>query len=241
MAFSCNSIYVPKSYSDWAVWFSRQHAITRNKGTKKLGRNDEVFNFGGEFVFEFHGHRIAWYTPEYTRLYTRGWSGSRSTVTRLNDLTRARLYRLGCQAPCHTKLRVNGLPFFEGIRVLPNGSVHPEDVRPDMVTRKRSEVVQAYMRLFRQIKSSLRTRWELGEFNDVPRYMCPDYRTLCRVIALFAEGKTFIPHEWVSSLLATRHGWSFDENVNYVRETLRHGYLINNNGLYDEEIQNAAQ
>lgn len=241
MAFSTNSIFVPKNFAEWDDWFSRQHAITRNKGTKKLGSNDEIIRFGSEFVFEFHGHRIAWYTPEYTRLYTCGWTDSPSTVTRLDDLTRASIYRTGCRDPRHTKLRVNGLPFFEGIRILPNGNVHPEDVRPDVVTKKRPEVVQAYTRLFRQIKNSLRTRWEVGEFAGIAHYMYPDYRTLCRVTTLFAEGKTFIPHEWVSSLLATRRGYSFDESVNYLRETLRNEYLRNNNGFYDEEVQNATQ
>ena len=241
MAFSVNSIFVPKDFAAWTDWFSRQSAITRNKASKKLGRNDEIFRSESAFLFEFHGNRIAEYTPEYTRLYTRGWSESPSTVSRLNDMTHARIYRLGCRDPRHTKLRVNGLPFFEGIRILPDGSVHPEDVRPDVVTRKRPEVVQAYTRLFRQIKSSLRTRWEIGEFEGIAHYMCPDYRTLCRVIALFAEGKTFIPHEWVSSLLAIRQGCSFDENVDAVRDALRRDYLRNNNGFYDEEIQNAAQ
>jgi len=241
MAFGTNSIYVPKSYSDWVVWFSRQPTVTRNKGTKKLGRNEEIISFGSGFVFEFHGHRIAKYTPEYTRLYTCGWGSSPSTRVRLNDLTRARIYRLGCRDPRLTKLRVNGLPFFEGIRVMPDGSVHPEDVRPDVVTKKRPDVVQAYTRLFRQIKSSLRTRWEIGEFDGLAHYMYPDYPTLCRVIALFAEGKTFIPHVWVPSLLVIRQGRSFDETVNYVRDTLRNEYLRNNNGFYDEEIQNAAQ
>lgn len=241
MAFRVNPIFVPKSYSDWAVWFSRQSAITRNKASKKLGRNDEVFNFGSEFVFEFYGHRIARYVPEHTRLYTCGYSESPSTVSRLNDLTRARIYQLGSRDPRHTKFRVNGLPFFEGIRILPDGSVHPEDVRPDVVTKKRPEVVQAYTRLFRQIKSSLRTRWEIGEFEGIAHYMRPDYRTLCQVIALFAEGKTFIPHAWVPVLLPIRSGYSFDETVNYTRELLRRDYLRNNNGFYDEEIQNAAQ
>ena len=45
MAFMTKSISVPKSYSEWTVWFSRQHAITRNKGTKKLGRNDEIHRY----------------------------------------------------------------------------------------------------------------------------------------------------------------------------------------------------
>ena len=241
MAFCADSIYVPKSYSDWADWFSHQHTVTRNKGTKKLGRNDEIIRFGSEFVFEFHGHGIAEYTPEYTRLYTLGWGSSPSTRVRLNDLTRARIYWLGCRDPRHTKLRINGLPFFEGIRVMPNGSVHPEDVRPDVVTKKRPEVVQAYALLFRRIKSSLRTRWEIGEFDGIAHYMRPDYRTLCRVSALFAEGKTFIPHGWVESLLAIRQGCSFDENVNAARDALRNEYLRSNNGFYDEEIQNATQ
>ena len=241
MTYCTNSIHVPKNFAEWTDWFSRQSIITRNKATKKLGRNNEVFNFGGEFVFEYYGRRIARYTPEYTRLYTCGWGSSPSTRVRLNDLTRARIYRLGSRDPRHTKLRVNGLPFFEGIRVMPNGSVHPEDVRPDMVTKKRPEVVQAYTRLFRQIKNSLRTRWDLGEFDGIAHYMCPDYRTLCRVITLFAEGKTFIPHEWVPSLLAIRHGWSLDESVTYVRNTFRNEYLRKNNGFYDEEIHNAAQ
>lgn len=241
MYYTASSIYVPKSYSDWVVWFSRQPTVTQNKGTKKLGLNEEIFRSESAFLFEYHGNRIAEYTPEHTRLYTCGWSSAPSTVIRLNDLTRARIYRLGSRDPRHTKLRINGLPFFEGIRVMPNGSVHPEDVRPDMVTKKRPEVVQAYTRLFRQIKSSLRTRWELGEFEGLTRYMRPDYAMLCQVIALFAEGKTFIPHEWVPSLLAIRQGCSFDEVVNAARDALRNEYLRNNNGLYDEEIQNAAQ
>lgn len=241
MAFGTNSIYVPKSYSDWVVWFSRQPTVTQNKGTKKLGRNEKIFRSESAFLFEYHGNRIAEYTPEYTRLYTRGRGSSPPTRIRLNDLTRARIHWLGCQDSRHAKLRVNGLPFFEGIRIMPAGSVHPEDVRPDVVTRKRPEVERAYTRLFRQIKSSLRTRWEIGEFDGLAHYMYPDYPTLCRVIALFAEGKTFIPHEWVPSLLAIRQGCSFDEVVNAARDALRDKYLRNNNGSYDEEIQNAAQ
>ena len=241
MAFSTNSISVPKNLAEWTDWFSCQHAITRNKGTKKLGRNDEIFRSESGFMYEFHGNRIAEYTPEYTRLYTCGRSDSPSTRVRLNDLTRARIRWLGSRDPRHTKLRVNGLPFFEGIRILPNGNVHPEDVRPDVVTKKRPEVVQAYTRLFRQIKNSLRTRWEIGEFNDERYDPYPDYSALCRVIALFAEGKTFIPHEWVPALLMIRRWWSFDENVDAAREGFRNEYLRNNNGFYDEEIQNAAQ
>ena len=241
MSFSTNSIHVPKNFEEWTDWFSHQPTVTRNKGTKKLGCNDKILRRDGEFVFEFHGHGIARYTPEHTRLYTHGWGSSQSTRVRLNNLTRAGIYRLGCLDPRHTKLRVNGLPFFEGIRILPNGNIHPEDVRPDVVTKKRPEVVKAYMRLFRQIKNSLRTRQEIGEFNDAAHYRYPDYHTLRRVIALYAEGKTFIPHEWVPSLLAIRQGCSFDENVNAARDALRNEYLRNNSGFYDEEVQNATR
>ena len=192
-------------------------------------------------MYEFHGHSIARYTPEYTRLYTYGWGSSPSTVIRLGDATRAQIYRLGSRDPRIDKLRVNGLPFFEGIRILPNGKVHPEDVRPDTIIKKRPEVIRAYTRLFRQIKDSLRTRWELGEFVGAAHYMRPDYRTLCQVVALFAEGKTFIPHEWVQYLLTIRQRESFDEIVDASRDALRGEYLRGNNGFYNEEIQNAAQ
>lgn len=240
MAFIANSIVTPKTFTEWTDWFSLQSAITRSKGSKKFGRNDEISTLGNEFVYEFYGKRIARYTSEYTRLYTCGYDSSTSTVIRLNDLTYASIYRLGSRNPLHTKLRVNGLPFFEGIRVLPNGEVHPEDVRPDVVTKKRPEVVKAYTRLFRQIKNSLRTRWELGEFDAPDHYTRPDYNTLYRVIALFAEGKTFIPHEWAAPLLAIRPGCSFDDVIDEACERFRNEYLRNNNGFYDEEIHNAA-
>ncbi len=243
MAYIINSVDIPKTFTEWTDWFSRQSAITRSKGSKKFGRNDEISTLGNEFVYEFYGHRIARYTPEYTRLYTCGHASSTSTVIRLNDLTYASIYRFGSRNPLHTKLRINGLPFFEGIRVMPDGSVHPEDVRQDVVTSKRHEVVKAYTRLFRQIKDSLRTRWEIGEFDEVYAldYLPPyDYMALERVVALFAEGKSFIHHEWVLPLLAIHQVGSFDEVINAVRERFRNEYLRNNNGFYDEEIKNAA-
>ena len=241
MAYIVNSIDAPKTFTEWTDWFSRQSAITQNKGSKKFGSNDEIRTIGNEFVFQFYGHRIARYTPEYTYLYTCGYDSASSTIVRLNDLTRASIYRLGSRNPRHTKLRVNGLPFFEGIRVMSDGSVHPEDIRPDVVTKKRPEVVKTYTWLFRQIKASLRTRWALGEFDGLNCSLPPDYDALCRVLALFAEGETFIPHEWAAALLAIRQGCSFDEVIDKARESFRDEYLRNNNGFYDEEIQNAAQ
>ncbi len=242
MAYIVNSIDAPKTFTEWTDWFSRQSAITQNKGSKKFGSNDEIRTIGNEFVFQFYGQCIARYTPEYTRLYTCGYDSSSSTIIRLNDLTHASIYRLGSRNPRHTKLRVNGLPFFEGTRVLPNGEVHPEDVRPDVITKKRPEVVASYMRLFRQIDSSLRTRWEIGEFANMDYIIPFDYRVLEQVIALFAEGKTFIPHEWVPAILPTfRDSSTFSEDLNMAREKFRNEYLMNNNGFYDEEIQNAMQ
>lgn len=235
MGFSSKQLSnMPHSLSDckriWTIHNERS-------GHRKLAGNTELRKHGdGLFSVDLYGHTIVRFYEGYTRLYTCGYDTSPMTISRLNSFTSAYIYR-DSSVKCEDKLRIGSYPFIEGIRVLPNGQVHTEDKRPDVVVSVTKEAISAYIKLFNWIKKQLRARFELGEFKD------KDARLLDLEIgdvhALFIAKDGFIPHEMALKLLSPFWDDPFDDCLNRARERYRDDFYKMVNGYERTVFQNA--
>lgn len=235
MGFSSKPLNnMPHSLADCKrIWTTRNE----NKGSRKLADNTELVKRSNDlFQVELYGHSIVHFYEGYTRLYTCGYDTSPMTISRLNSFTSAYIYR-DSSVKCEDKLRIGRYPFIEGIRVLPNGQVHPEDKRPDVVVSATKEAISAYIKLFNWIKKQLRARFALGEFKD------NDARLLVLEIgdvhALFIAKDGFIPHEMALKLLSPFWDDPFDDCLNRAREWYRDDFYKMVNGYERTVFQNA--
>jgi len=218
-----------------------------NRGSYTLAGNTVLYRGVEYFYIRFWGHTIAEIYPTHTRLFACGYDTSPTTIGRLNSFTHARIGNDNRKGYKDT-LRINGYPFFEGVRVLPNGAIHPDDIRSDFYTRPKKEVVSAYVKLWRWISNNLRGRHAIGEWKEsishatFPIYAAQD---------LMNEGKTFLPHEWGAAIFmvdgdtigSRRHRHTvegFDECIQIARDSLRHEYYRAHDGYETIEVPNAA-
>lgn len=239
---------LPSTYEGWTRKFD---ALKRATNRIVIKKNMEVWNTHRGFEVSYYGGRFALITPEWMQLWANGHDNSPSTVNLFNSVSPASIGRHYGAPAFETTLRVNDYPFFDGIRVLFDGTVHPEDIRSDFVERVKPEVSKAYTKVMNFIKASLRTRWEIGEFAD-ENYRCGNHTTAVRqalVIVDHCEPKPeFISHQDVVFVIApvwcSMSGWEraqsgdWDFFMKNVREHYRRDYYIAHDGYYKEEFKN---
>lgn len=225
---------MPKTYSDCeALWTPRR----AKKGYFTLASNTTLtFNERyGRFEVTYWRTQIAHIYPSYTAMFTGGHDSSPTTIGRLNSFTRASIYTdssLGYQQ----NLRIDGVPFFDGIRVHPNGRVFDEDRHSDFFTRPKKDVVQSYVKLFNWIKKHLRLRFHLGEFEHDDW----DGRTLDLAgLNQMRLGKDeFVPHQMVKALFMARPTGEFEECISVAREHYRDAFYKLFDGYETIEVKN---
>lgn len=225
---------MPKTYSDCeALWTPRR----AKKGYFTLASSTTLtFNERyGRFEITYWRTQIARIYPSYTELSTGGYDASPTTIGRINSFTRANIYTdssLGYKQ----NLRIDGVPFFDGVRVHPNGKVFSEDVRSDFYTRPKKAVVQSYVRLFNWIKKNLRLRFSLGEFQHADW----DGRMLdlAGLNQMSLGTDAFIPYQTVKALLAVRHTGEFEDCINTAREHYRDAFYKLFDGYETIEVKN---
>lgn len=225
---------MPKTYRECEdLWTPRR----AKKGWHTLAGNTTMeFNkHHGRFEITFWRTVIAHIYPTYTAMFTGGHDTSPTTIGRLNSFTRARIYNDSSLGYKQT-LRIDGVPFFDGIRVHPNGQVFPEDKRSDFFTRPKKDVVQSYVKFFNWIKKHLKLRHHLGEFKNGDW----DGRTLdlAGLNQLRLANDDFIPHQMALALLCNRIEGEFDDCINTARASYRHGFYTMFDGYETIEVPN---
>lgn len=225
---------MPKTYRECEdLWTPRR----AKKGWHTLAGNTTMeFNqHHGRFEITFWRTVIAHIYPTYTAMFTGGHDTSPTTIGRLNSFTRARIYNDSSLGYKQT-LRIDGVPFFDGIRVHPNGQVFPEDKRSDFFTRPKKDVVQSYVKFFNWIKKNLRLRFHLGEFKDKDW----DRRTLdlAGLNQMRLAKEEFIPHQMALALLSPANSGEFEDHISAAREYYRDEFYTMFDGYETIEVPN---
>lgn len=124
-----------------------------------------LYRDGDKFVVALKGNPIvAIYPDHYELLEAIAWLDTQSTQLTVNrivhclNFVRSKGYR--------QYIRVNGYPFFPGIRLTTAGKVFPEDIRSDERRLPDPEVAKQYTITWRRISKQLYGRFMLGEFTD---------------------------------------------------------------------------
>lgn len=243
--------YVSGLPSTYEGWTRKWEARKRNTNRIVIKKGMEVVRTDRGFSVSYNGGRFALITPEWTQLWANGHDSSPSTTNLFDSVSSARFHRHYGAPDFETKLRVSDYPFFDGIRVLFDGTVHPEDIRSDFVEKVRPEVSKAYTAVMKFIKASVRTRWEIGEFTE-DEYGYNSHTTAVRqalVSVDHCESKPeFISHQDVVFIIApvwvSMSGWEraqaedWDFLMKNVRGYYRHNYYTAHDGYYNEEFKN---
>ena len=227
----------PKTYRECEELWTPRRA---NKGYCTLAENTTLEYrkaYGddpGHFAITFYRTVIALIYETHTALFAGGHD-SPTTIGRINSFTRARI-GVDSSRGYEQNLRINGLPFFDGIRVLPNGQVFPEDVRSDFYTRPKKQVVQDYIKFFNWIKKNLRLRYQLGEFKSGDW----DGRTLdlAGLNQMRLRGEDFIPHDMATALLMGYVTGEFEASIAYARDRYRAAFYTMFDGYERIEVPN---
>jgi hypothetical protein len=213
-----------------ALWTPRDE----KKGYKTVAPNTELFRWADHFDLQFHRHDIVKYYPDYLTVET-SWGGSVTTIGRLNAFTRGRFCK-NASLGYDEDVRVNGLPFFNGIRLLPNGDVHPEDYRSDFYKRPKKEATKEYVALFAWVKKSLRLRFELGEFKEGAEFYRPH---LARDLMALKQSGEFIPRAIGSQVFQRGAGIrDFEDHINEARKYCRDNFLKLVDGIETVQVKN---
>jgi len=233
----------PRTFAACArIWNDKAIAVKRY-GRVKLGEQTYLHKGDGHYYATFHDSAIVHYYPEYKTIHGCGWEGSPTTQGRIAALTGVSMHsnsRPGYKEP----VRVNGYPYFDGMRIDNYGYVLDEDLRPDYKEVVKKEVVRQYAALFRKIEKMTRGRWELGEWEERVRFTHDTgnfhFRMLLRIESSIAAGGTFLDADdlnglfgGVPSCLTTSH----KECIAALREWLRHQYYSANSGFETIEVK----
>lgn len=221
------------------VWNDKTVAVKRY-GKVKLGEQTYLHKGDGCYYATFHSNTIVRYYPEYKTIHGCGWEGSPTTQMRIAALAGVSMHSnssLGYEEP----VRVNGHPYFDGMRIDNYGYVLAEDQRPDYKEVVKKAVVQKYVALFRKIEKRTRGRWELGEWNG---RVCVGvighlhFRMLLRIERSIAAGDTFLDADDLNGLFGgVPSTANHKECIAALREELRHQYYCANNGFETIEVE----
>lgn len=194
---------------------------------------------GGHFIATFHGNAIVRYFPEFKRVDACGYESTPTTqgrISRLANVYMSNNSRLGFEQT----VRVNGWPYFDGIRIDNFGHVLEEDRKPDTKVVNVKAVVHQYTALFRKIEKVLAARWELGEFDTISNVIPADrYGQLDAIERLFAAGETFVPSPCARNFLAPCYSsaGSLRDRLKEIKEELRSTYYTRHNGYETVEVK----
>lgn len=229
----------PRTFAACArVWNDKAVAVKRYDRVK-LGEKTYLYKDDGHYYATFHGNIIVRYYPEYKTIHGCGWEGSPTTQMRIAALAGVSMHsnsRLGYKET----VRVNGYPYFDGMRIDNYGHVLAEDQRPDYKEVVKKAVVQKYAALFRKIEKMTRGRWELGEWNGRARCGIGSFhfRMLLRIERAIAAGDTFLDADDLNGLFS---GYSVPNDhkalIAALRDGLRLQYYSANSGFETIEVK----
>ena len=211
------------------------------KGYLILGHNTGLYKSGEDcFYVRFHHNVIVTYYPEYKVIHARGYSESPTTQDRISRLAGVYMSN-NSSLGFNERVRVNGYPYFDGMRIDNYGRVLKEDQRPDFKTRPKKEVVQRYTNLFRRIEKLCTGRYGLGEFRSTEPYnpTVSQREALPLIETLIAEGETFIPFRLMCAILPSHQTTDtpFRDLLKRVKESCRDSYYKANDGYETIEVK----
>lgn len=209
------------------------------KGSITLGCNTELWKYNNRYEVTFHGNAIVEYYPDHIAIFGGGYASSITTQGRIRAFAGV---RIGNDSRCgfEDTSRINGYPFFDGIRVDNFGRIFPEDIRPDRKQVVRHEVSLQYTRLWRELKKQIAARYGIGEFDN--RTMPTGY---ARQRAFEQLTEQLEKGEWLDTAAVTQvlgpvsfHKCTFDKVIAQARDDLRDWYYRDNDGYEIKEISN---
>lgn len=210
---------------------------TRRGDSKQLrpevGPSSRLHKFDGYFTVRLYSTDVVEIHPDHYVLRTGSWA-TQTTMRVIRAVTAAWVYQ-------HTvknregSTRVNGFPFFDGVRVDRRGNIIKEDIRPDRYTRVTTEGAAEYAKLFRWLRTMLRTREALGEFQSVASggVRALSVSTLVELNKMRLAGCDFLPTEY-AKLVMTAAGST--ANLGLLQSYLRDEYHRLMGNTYIEEV-----
>lgn len=234
----------PRTYAA-CLWLWENRRSKRHEYIT-LGYNTRLFRdeAKGTFYATFRYHTIVTYYPDYKVIDACGFSGSPTTQGRISALANVRIYS-DASLGFNERVRVNGNPYFAGMRIDNFGAVFEEDRRPDFKTRAKRDVTLRYATLWKRLHRVLLGRWEIGEFKreDYARSWSEDrsQQALLGCEEVFRLGNTFIPHEVAMDLLwggtTTAPSADLHATLKHRKESLRNWWLLRNDGYETIEVK----
>lgn len=211
------------------------------KGYLTLGHNTDLYKGGEDYFYvKFHHNVIVTYYPDHKVIHACGYSESPTTQDRISRLTGVYMGN-NSSLGFNERVRVNGWPYFDGMRIDNHGRVLEEDRRPDYETRPKKNVVQAYTNLFRRIEKLCLGRYELGEFRSTEPYnpTVSQREALPLIENLIAEGETFIPHSLMRALLPFHQTTdiAFRDHLKRVKKACRDSHYKAHDGYETIEVK----
>lgn len=236
MAFGRKHVTLPRTKAACQKLWDDATPRKLAKGYLTVAGNTNLYVVGDHFTLTFHGHDIVKYYDGYKVVDACGHSTSPTTQGRITSATGAYMgsnTSLGFEQ----SVRIDGYPFFDGIRVDDYGQVLEEDRRPDYKTVNVRAIVNAYTSLFKRIEKLIYGRYELGEWRECPyQSSSAQWDALMGIEAEIAKGGTFLTSNDVRTLLGNSQNTDLHERLTAVKEDLRGKYYARNNGYERIEV-----
>lgn len=235
---------LPKTYDACDRMWQQASARARAKGFLVLANNTTLHKGNGCYTARHQSTDIVTFYPKVKVVNAGRWSESPTTQDRITRLTGARMSSdrsLGV----HENIRINGWPFFNGIRIDNFGCVLPEDQRPDKKTVVVKEVSLRYTALWRRIHKALAARWEVGEFShrdfNGQWSLNKCQGALLEIERMFGAGEAYAPYELAMDLMFggpnTIASGGLQDVLKHRRAHLRDWWLNCNNGYETIEVK----
>lgn len=236
MAFGRSHVIIPKTKAACQKFWDDASTRKKEKGYLTVAGNTNLYVVGDYFTLTFHGHDIVKYYDGYKVVDACGHSTSPTTQGRITSATGAYMgsnTSLGFEQ----SVRIDGYPFFDGIRVDDYGQVLEEDRRPDFKHVNVKAVVNAYTTLFKRIEKLIYGRYELGEWADGTYHSSSaQWDALLNIEDQITAGGAFPDSDDVRTLLSTSIKTDLHERLTAVKEDLRGKYYARNNGYERIEV-----
>lgn len=234
---NCKFKHTPTTYNDCErLWLQR----SVSKDTIPLAYNTVLLRRPDCFEVQFHGYPIIRYYPDHKDIDAGGYADSPTTQHRISKLTGVSMHN-NAALGFHEKVRVNGWPYFNGMRIDNFGHVLDEDCRPDHKTRPKRELVLRYTALWKRIYKILVVRWELGEFKVSLEELKSIPLTAAEGALLICEGA----HDYIPTDVAINLIWGgpritsddLKAHLDFRKNLLRGFWYTHHNGYETIEVK----